>query len=280
MKKYIICAILKNELDYLEEWIQYHLNLGFNSIRLFEDIDSVSHKQITDKYPQVTLQSISDIYKYSKIDTFGGDRQNKLYSSFLTLKWFNQNTWIAFIDIDEYITLAEGETLDSVTEAFKSNTGILMYWKMYNADNKILKVNAVQDNYNQTVDYFTEDDYLCYKSFVNLDKAQRFDNHHRIKNGVDENKKTLTDDKVFPSYNKIWIRHYYTKSVEDWIYKFKERHTLCQTHRAFDDFFDYNPELEKYKEEIYHIYMTSKDVYKDLTLFQNQINTDANDTGL
>ena len=35
---------------YLDEWIRYHLDLGIDHIFIFEDIDSDSHKDITDKY--------------------------------------------------------------------------------------------------------------------------------------------------------------------------------------------------------------------------------------
>ena len=30
-----ICAIIKNEHEYLKEWIDYHLNIGFDSIFLY-----------------------------------------------------------------------------------------------------------------------------------------------------------------------------------------------------------------------------------------------------
>jgi len=43
-----ICSIIKNEHQYLEEWIDYHLNLGFDGIYLVEDVTSKSHSNITD----------------------------------------------------------------------------------------------------------------------------------------------------------------------------------------------------------------------------------------
>lgn len=53
-----ICTIIKDEQDYLEEWIEYHLSLGFTGIYLFEDITSTSHKSICSKYTEVSLSSI------------------------------------------------------------------------------------------------------------------------------------------------------------------------------------------------------------------------------
>ena len=54
-----ILTVIKNEHEYLDEWIKYHLDLGINHIFIFEDIDSDSHKEICDKYgDKVSLNSI------------------------------------------------------------------------------------------------------------------------------------------------------------------------------------------------------------------------------
>ena len=55
-----IFTIIKDEREYIEEFIRYHLNLGIDHIFIFEDIGSVSHKDIVDKIStdRVTLNSI------------------------------------------------------------------------------------------------------------------------------------------------------------------------------------------------------------------------------
>lgn len=49
--KTCILTIIKNEHQYLDEWIQYHLNLGIDALFIYEDIDSDSHLEIAQKYP-------------------------------------------------------------------------------------------------------------------------------------------------------------------------------------------------------------------------------------
>lgn len=49
-QKYVICAIIKNEQKFIKEWIDWNLKIGFNHIHLFEDFDSATHKDITEKY--------------------------------------------------------------------------------------------------------------------------------------------------------------------------------------------------------------------------------------
>jgi hypothetical protein len=47
-----ICTCIKDENDYLKEWIDWNLKAGFDHIYLYEDNGSKSHKSITDLYPK------------------------------------------------------------------------------------------------------------------------------------------------------------------------------------------------------------------------------------
>lgn len=58
-----IFTVIKNEHEYLDEWIKYHLELGIDHIFIFEDIDSDTHKEITDKYgDRVSLNNILTVF--------------------------------------------------------------------------------------------------------------------------------------------------------------------------------------------------------------------------
>jgi hypothetical protein len=48
-----IITLVKDEQEYLEEWINYHLQLGFDKIEIYEDFGSTSHFGITQKYEKV-----------------------------------------------------------------------------------------------------------------------------------------------------------------------------------------------------------------------------------
>ena len=45
--KTAICVIIKDEQEYLDEWISHHLKLGIDEIFLYEDYGSMSHSPIT-----------------------------------------------------------------------------------------------------------------------------------------------------------------------------------------------------------------------------------------
>jgi hypothetical protein len=47
-------------------------------------------------------------------------------------------------------------------------------------------------------------------------------------------------------FKKAWLRHYYTKSWEEWVWRIYERGDLCNGNRKIEEFFKANPDL-KYK---------------------------------
>ena len=48
--KTAIFVIIKDEVEYLDEWLSHHLELGIDEIFLYEDYGSKSHAAITEKY--------------------------------------------------------------------------------------------------------------------------------------------------------------------------------------------------------------------------------------
>jgi hypothetical protein len=60
-------TLIKDEQEYLKDFIEYHLSLGINKIFFIEDIDSASHRGITDLYDDAVLIKATDIISESKI---------------------------------------------------------------------------------------------------------------------------------------------------------------------------------------------------------------------
>jgi len=113
-----ILTIIKNEQGYLEEWIKYHLKLGIDHIFIFEDINSTSHKNITDKYEKVTLNSVE------KLNVEIHNQHKYLISGLLYIKEHYNYNWCFVIDIDEYIT-PENEIHDTM-ELFVNYDAVML----------------------------------------------------------------------------------------------------------------------------------------------------------
>lgn len=235
-----ICAMIKDEQEYLDEWLNYHLNLGINEIYLYEDYNSISHLPITNKYGEkVKLFSIDEIFTNETNDKMLG-RQEKLYDWFIVNNKKNFD-WVLFIDIDEFLILTCD--LQTLLEEYSDKTGILLHWKWYGASGHINKPDGgVMKNY--TIESPNPFDYWwSHKSFLNIKNFSGWSKHvHEVKNAVFP----LTDW----GSHKAYLNHYFTKSWEEWKTKLFSRGDVCPGHRKLEHFFLFNPDMLGIKDDL------------------------------
>ena len=247
--KLCILTIIKNEQQYLEEWIKYHLNLGINYIFIFEDINSNSHKEITDKYKNVSLISVNQL-----INT----HIQGLYMKY-GLQYIKDNydyNWCFVIDIDEYITL-ENDTIQSVMQQFKDYDAVVLQWQNYGANGLVYKPNykdkGIIETYIKKSNISSKDGIIkSVKTVYNLNTYNKklfISNHIPSKrtNWCRTNFSTNIKEVV---YDKIYLRHYFTKSFEEYVWKVYIRGMFSKNYRNFDDFFLVNPDMLDKKEEL------------------------------
>lgn len=243
--KVSICAIIKNEQLFLKEWIDWHLSLGFDSIYLCEDMGSESHDSIISSYNNVSLVKYNeslDLYGAK----YGSVHQENLYRYFLDVNPTDCD-WCAFIDIDEFIHIDDGLGIKELLDDYEGCNGLYLYWRFYGADGHILRPSGnVQDNYVTECD-FESDNGWRFKSIVNLNKCREMVSVHQVKDGV--NTHGLQTCRV-KDYYRAHIKHYFTKSWEDWICRFHLKGDLSFNHRKIEQFFDVNKDMEKYKSDL------------------------------
>lgn len=244
--KIAICAVIKDEHQYLDEWIVYHKNLGIEYIHLYEDEGSNSHEDICSKYKNVILHKLLDFITYKKGKE---SKQLNLYNRFI-FQYFNKYDYVFFIDLDEFVTFENGYNINHLINICNKNGAVLLYWKYYGA-------NGIIDNPNCNVlDAYTKPSYKIndtlslnsndypYKSFVRL-KGQYKNNymkHHHIH--------CLATPIESGKYTICWINHYITKSWEEWVDKITKKGQIVSNYRKLEDFFIYNEDLINKKEEL------------------------------
>lgn len=126
-----ICTIARNEGDYLQEWITYHLELGFDHIFLYDNNDpgDDSTARLCAGKPwekRVTL-----------IDYRGRTAaQLKAYNEcFARIR--TEFDWVAFIDADEFVTFGEGcpfRRINAYLKSIREFDVLFINW-MYYGDN-------------------------------------------------------------------------------------------------------------------------------------------------
>lgn len=255
--KSCILTVIKNEHEYLNEWIKYHLDLGINHIFIFEDIDSDSHKEICDKYgDKITLDSIDVVLdeqnrkkvrelKLSKIK----NPQEIYFPKALT--WIQKNynyNWCFAIDCDEFITL-KNKTLEDILELYKDYDAFVLQWKIYGANGHINKpdysdkglvgIYTKESHYpgHHVLEWTTK---TCYN--VKTFKESYLKCCHQPTDECKWCKTDYSNDRKKLVFDNVYLRHYMTKSWEEYISK-RKRGYFMGFARTSDFFFKVNPDM-------------------------------------
>lgn len=256
-----ILTIIKNEHQYLDEWIQYHLGIGVNHIFIFEDIDSDSHSYITARYPnQVTLQNISSILSDSdlveakrfKITKQKNPQEIYLKRGLLYLSLFTQFDWCFAIDVDEFLTFTDNSTsLNQTLASYQNYNAIILQWKCFGA-NGIVKMPdyhsaRVVETYTEPIlghiptaslKSFTK---TCYN--LRTYRPEFFWYSHQPSSKCNFCRTDFSKDREREIYDVMYLRHYITKSWEEYLWKKKTRGYFFGKVRTLSAFFEMNPEL-------------------------------------
>lgn len=241
-----ICAILKDEHQYLKEWIEHHLSLGVDCIYLYEDINSKSHSDIVNKYENVYLSLIKDFVDLP----IGGEKQLGVYNQFI-IKYRCYIDYAFFIDIDEFVIFENGYTIESLIKICDEKGPVLLPWKHYGANGFIdnpktnLMSTYVKESHIEFPKTINECKLLS-KTFTALTIGRLRHIHYCT------NSKPIVPYDSENIYQICWINHYITKSWEEWCNRLFVRGQNNTLIRKIDDFFIYNPDMLPLKDELYN----------------------------
>lgn len=119
----VICAIVKNEELYIEEFIQYHFKLGFSKIYIYDNNKTpCTMSFLTNKYPDIII-----------VDYPGREQQLKAYNHFIETHG-NKHKWCAFIDIDEFIVLKQHQNIVALLEKHCISGALCLNWYFFGSN--------------------------------------------------------------------------------------------------------------------------------------------------
>lgn len=135
----VIVCIAKLESNYIEEFVKYHLALGFSTIYIYDNEDSPTYQALLSRYAnniKVIHLPHNNYHKgvqYMALDHF--------------VKDFMQTsgiTHVAHIDIDEFIVLKKHKDIcEFINEYIVGNcSGIGMNWRFFGSSGQSLYTNA------------------------------------------------------------------------------------------------------------------------------------------
>lgn len=238
----VICAIAKNENKYINDWINWHLNKGFHHIYLFDNNDSSS------EYVGNFIENIDKVTIYPKNDVRMDNLQSKCYNEFYR-QCKNSFDWCLFCDIDEYIVGTDdiNQFLDSAL--FDEFCQIRVSWKTFSDNDLIERDESIPVYYAFTELSSNEKLSNQSKSFVRGGLSNIWVSVHRA---VSNNNRPLQLTQCTPSgiecsgnecinnlsnSEPIYLNHYRTKSLKEFINQKLSRGDACLKDRKID--FDY-----------------------------------------
>jgi hypothetical protein len=220
-----LCVIVKNENRYLREFCQYYKDLGFSNIYLYDNNDK--HGEIPDEAINDYIKSGFVVYHNMR----GLKRCQQIAYNNCYNKYSNDCDWIAFFDADEFLELYHHDNISSfmAQNKFTEYDCVCVNWRCYGDNGNILYENRpVVERFTtpikSNVPYFDPAIAVNYyiKSIVKTGKNAVFTSVH-YPNGVSicNTYGTKCRPSIYqkPVYCNACIRHYITKSMEEYIKK-------------------------------------------------------------
>lgn len=258
--KYKLCAvsIIKNEGDYIEEWIEFYRVMGFDKIVLYDNESTDNTKKLIKKYVD---DGFVDYFYYP-----GKKRQFDAYNDAI-YKYKNQAEYMIMIDADEFLysTNPSDEIYEIVKSTFESDNkavgGCVVNWLCYGSNGHLTKPKGlVIDNYLMR----GEDNFRSnknYKTIVNPRRVVAYVNPHfpvykKHFYGVTTSLKKVIGFINDGDYSKLRINHYFTKSKEEYISKMQRGEADKSDKRSMDEFYlhdvndIYDDSLKRYCKDI------------------------------
>lgn len=217
--KLAIGAIVKNETPYIIEWIEFHKLIGVEKFYIYDnESDDNLYELLTPYIKDGTVN-----YKFIK----GKGKQATAYTEIINL-YKNEAEYIAFIDIDEFITPVKHNNLIEYIEYFKEKHGdfdaLNMSWLIHGFNGHFEKPDGlVIENYRKCDFKAERNNHI--KTILNPRSViMTYHPHyfvHKFKSKVKNTKgEIMWGPFCEPNYEDIILHHYFTKSYKEHIARY------------------------------------------------------------
>lgn len=205
--KTAVVAIAKFEEDYLEEWVQWHSDLGFHDIYIQDNSDKPSDFQMN---------------RVKVVHFPGRAAQMPAYNNFLE-RFGHLYDWVLFIDIDEFLVLRKHRNVEKFLEEYGSRGGGLgLNWIVFGSSGHILQSS---EPVRHRFVWRSAKPSTHIKSFVKPAHVERINNPHFAKYKSGYKCQSSSGNPIDQAWNHSLdediavIHHYFTKSAQEFVQK-------------------------------------------------------------
>jgi len=251
----VICAIIKNEADYIFEWLSFHAWLGVRHFYLYDNNSTDNTRAVIESWPH---QSRITVIDWPFVPGQNVAYQHMIYTH------ARSDSWCAFIDCDEFICPQGSTTLQDAFDWFEPRcNAFYMHWLMFGSSHQIEARDGL------VTERFTRRSYNSFppngigKTIVRLSHATRPMTAHIIQSRgrlINDNEEEIDQfgGGIHSSmtHKLLALNHYFTKSLNEWV---KRR----GSGRA-----DMHPDSPEFKRNEEEFRRHDQNVVEDLTAFR------------
>ena len=237
--KTLLCVIAKEENRYIREFIDYYRKMKINKIILYDNNDLDG-----EKFDLIINKEIED--KYVKIINYRGYTrpQKKAYNNCYKSNKYKFE-WIAFYDVDEYLYISNFTDINEFLSLNKFNKckSILINWKYYGDNGHIFfEPLPIQKRFTKPFYFKNRKEckniyyYVAAKTIVRGGLKLTW-NHfpHYLDKIINCRPDGTIINNYFsePQYSIAFIKHYVTKSTEEFIEKIQRGDVFLRVNQNY-----------------------------------------------
>ncbi|MCF2496222.1 glycosyltransferase family 92 protein [Dyadobacter chenhuakuii] len=232
-----LCCIVKDENNYLEEWIGYHRKIGVQHFYIYDNGSKVPIR--------TALAAINAPADVTVIDMPGKNKHVKAYQHCLD-RFGGSSTWIGFIDIDEFIVpKTASSNLPEFLKNYENYGGLGVSWLIFGSNGHVQKPGGPQlENFTKRSEVtFPPNRHI--KSIVQPRFVKSAYKSHcfHYKPGyfcVNEHYIAIDGATADVSVDKIQLNHYYCRSLEEYHEKVERGISDTKRKRKLEEFHNHD----------------------------------------
>lgn len=134
-----MCAVFRDEAEYLDEWLTFHSYMGVDKFYLYNDSSSDNYREVLKPWIEANkVQLLS-----SK-----GRKQKDIYNHCIRRRRF-ETRWLALIDIDEFLWSPSGKSISELLSRYEGIACLMVRWVLFGSSGKTSKQKSVLESYTQ-----------------------------------------------------------------------------------------------------------------------------------
>lgn len=230
-----IVTTVRDENEYIEEWISYHVeNMGVEHFYIYDNESEISLKEYLESVKFKYLDKVT-IIEWATSEHTQQDTCNDWLKNY-----GSETKWFICMDVDEFINLKDkSKTLVEFLEENSDYASIKCLWKHYTANGQEKKTGkAVTERFTQETDW--GDEKHGGKLFAQSNRISHFISYvPQVR--LQTQKLEHDSEKVT---NFFQLNHYITKSYEEWVEKIERGSVNPNYFRKYQEFFEINPDMQ------------------------------------